>query len=105
MQIISLPQPIIFEWDEHNKNKILKKHRIIISEIEQAFFNKRMYWYDDLHSLTEQRYNLLGISDLKKNLHITFTIRNNKIRVISARKADKKERITHGKEAQENPQI
>lgn len=105
MIIITLPNPLIFEWDENNKNKIFNKHRLITSEIEQTFFNRRVYWFDEWHSLKEQRYNLLGITDLKKILFIAFTIRTNKVRVISARPADKRERENYEKEAKENPQI
>ena len=102
MQVISLPQPIEFEWDEGNQNKIIKKHGIIKTEAEQAFFNRRVYWFDEGHSGAEERYNLLGITDLDKILFITFTLRKNKVRVISARPADKKERELHAKEAQKN---
>lgn len=103
MTVISLPQPIAFEWDEHNKNKIFDKHGILPSEVEQCFFNRRVYWFDETHSAAEQRYNLLGTTDLDKILFITFTIRHNAIRPISARRADKKERIFYEKEAQETP--
>jgi len=102
---MTLPEPITFDWDKHNKNKILQKHGLSTSEIEQAFFNRRVYWFDEVHSTLEQRYTLLGVTDLDKILYIIFTIRINKIKVISARPADKKERENYEKEAKENPQI
>ncbi|MBI4049503.1 MAG: BrnT family toxin [Candidatus Doudnabacteria bacterium] len=53
----------------------------------------------------ELRYTLLGITGLDQILFIVFTIRNNIIRIISARKADKKERQIYEEEAKKNPQI
>jgi uncharacterized DUF497 family protein len=82
-----------FEWDEHNSNKIWIKHRVSPSECEQVFFNIPLIISDDTeHSVLENRYYALGCTDEKRNLFIVFTIRNLKIRVISARDMNRKER-------------
>jgi uncharacterized protein len=89
-----------FEWDEHNSNKIWIKHCVSPSECEQAFFNIPLLTSDDTeHSSVEKRYYALGSTDGKKHLFIVFTIRNQKIRVISARNMNRKER--KGKERKE----
>jgi len=98
MDVATLPQPLAFEWDDNNQNKIFLKHGILKTEAEQAFFNRRLYWFDAIHSHKEDRYNLLGITDLGKILFITFTLRKNKVRVISARIGDKREREKYAKE-------
>ncbi len=92
-----LPEPIAFEWDEHNRTKIRLRHNITLEEAEQAFFNSRKIIVDQKHSAAEQRYQLLGINNADKILFIVFTIRQRKIRIISARNASKKERGGYGK--------
>ena len=81
-----------FEWDEHNSEKIWLQHDIIPSECEQAYFNKPfIVSYDQRHSQTEDRYFALGHTDTRRLLFIVFTIRNNLIRVTSARDMTTKE--------------
>lgn len=91
MQII--PDPVEFEWDEGNKNKNLIKHSVDNQEIEEAFFNLPVVITPDRgHSKAETRYLVLGQTDGHKKLSIIFTLRKNKIRVISARPMGQKER-------------
>jgi uncharacterized DUF497 family protein len=47
---------------------------------------------DQRHSLTEKRYALLGKTQKDRKLAIVFSVRKNKIRVISARAMSRKER-------------
>jgi len=82
-----------FEWDNGNIYKNENKHGIHWSKIEEVFFNEPLLVYEDLkHSKTECRCYVLGVTDDSTPLFVVFTIRNNKIRVISARKMNKKER-------------
>jgi uncharacterized DUF497 family protein len=99
MDNIELPDPIDFEWDRHNLTKIRLRHNIDLEEAEQTFFNYYSLSFDQRHSVTEHRYQLLGISGKGRILFIIFTIRNNKIRIISAHSASKKERSIYGKKA------
>ena len=92
-----MPQPITFEWDEYNKTKIRLKHNTTPEDAEQTFFNERLIIFDEKHSAIERRYQLIGTSNGGRILLIVFTVRNNKIRVISARSASKKERNFYGK--------
>ena len=88
-----LSKCIGFEWNEHNSNKIWNKHNVSPSECEQAFLNIPLMIFDDAeHSFAEKRYYALGFTDGKKYLFIVFTVRNQKIRVISARDMNRKER-------------
>jgi len=82
-----------FEWDEGNKDKNWIKHKVTSNECEQIFFNQPLIInFDEKHSNTEIRFYALGHTDLSRKLFIVFTVRNKKIRIISARDMSKKER-------------
>ncbi len=87
-----------FDWDEGNRDKNWITHQVSISECEEAFFNFPLLLQPDLaHSSTEARYFVLGQTNAGRYLFIAFTVRNDKIRVISARNMSKKERAAYGK--------
>jgi uncharacterized DUF497 family protein len=82
-----------FDWNKGNIDKNWLKHRVSPSECEQIFFNHPLFIQDDIiHSTTEKRFYSLGQTDMKRFLFISFTVRNNLIRVISARDMSRKER-------------
>ena len=82
-----------FDWDEANIDKNWFKHKVTPSECEQIFFKHPLVVQDDiLHSTTEKRFYALSKTDMKRFLFIAFTVRNNLIRVISARDISRKER-------------
>ena len=82
-----------FEWDELNAEKIWDKHHISPSECEEIFFNRPLVIADDVkHSDKELRFYSLGQTDMEKMLFVVFTVRQDRIRVISARKMNRKER-------------
>jgi len=75
-----------FDWDEGNFDKNWIQHQVSNSECEEVFFNRPLIVADDKkHSVAEKRYYVLGRTDADRYLFIAFTIRNNLIRVISAR--------------------
>jgi hypothetical protein len=82
-----------FEWDNHNSDKIIEKHGVTPVECEQVFFNLPVIAGDDVkHSETENRFYALGQTDSGRLLFLVFTVRKDKLRVISARDMNKKER-------------
>lgn len=82
-----------FDWDSGNIVKSETKHNVKWFECEQIFFNKPLLLLDDKkHSTVEERYFVYGKTDEGRLLTIVFTLRGNKIRVISARPMSKKER-------------
>ncbi len=88
-----------FEWDSNNINKNWDKHRVTPTESEQLFFNKPLFIADDIkHTEKELRFYALGKTDSNRFLFIAFTIRNKKIRVISSRDMNKKERRIYEKQ-------
>jgi len=81
-----------FEWDKGNLSHI-QKHLVIDKECEESFSNKPLIiTKDENHSKLETRYRVYGKTFENRYLNIIFTIRNNKLRVISARDQNKKER-------------
>lgn len=93
-----------FEWDEHNTNKIWLKHKVWPFESEQVFFNQPLVVADDCkHSSQEKRYYALGNTDSKRLLFVVFTIRENQIRIISARDMKRKEKQEYQTYEEENP--
>lgn len=82
-----------FDWNQVNKRKNLIKHKVYWKECEEVFYNKPLdFFQDEKHSVREKRYGAFGQTNKKRRLTIIFTVRNNKIRVISARDQNKKER-------------
>lgn len=78
-----------FEWDD-NKNKINKeKHGIDFSTAVLAFDDEnKVEIFDRFHStLEEERFLLIG--KVKGILTVVFTERKDKVRIISARQANK----------------
>ncbi len=95
-----------FEWDSNNADKIWTKHHVSPFECEQIFFNLPFIVADDeKHSKKEKRYYALGHTDIRRLLFAAFTIRRNKIRVISARNMSRKERKVYQSYEKENPKI
>ena len=81
-----------FQWDEGNLDKNWILHQVTNSECEEIFFNVPLILATDTrHSLTEQRYYALGRTDANRWLFIAFTIREQLIRVISARDMNERE--------------
>ncbi|NYF79192.1 hypothetical protein HDF17_001479 [Granulicella arctica] len=83
-----------FDWDDANRRKN-EKHSVTQSEAEQVFMNVPLVVVeDDQHSMSEARFHALGLSDARRRLHVTFTLRHRgeKIRPISIRPMSRKER-------------
>jgi uncharacterized DUF497 family protein len=84
-----------FEWDKGNNEKNVVKHSVKNEECEEVFFNDPVIRQDYTHSQTEERYLGYGPTNKERLLVIAFTMRGeqkDRIRVISARDQDKKEK-------------
>jgi uncharacterized DUF497 family protein len=98
---INLPNVISFDWDKGNQEKNTLKHNVENSECEEVFFNNPVFLPDTVHSQIEDRYYAFGVTNNGRFLLIAFTIRKNKVRVISARTQDKKEKEYYHKQRKE----
>lgn len=85
---------ITFDWDQWNVQKNELKHGVASEEAESVFMDSRHRVFRDLkHSReNEPRFIFYGKSMLQRILMVGFTIRNGKIRIITARPASQKER-------------
>jgi len=94
-----LPSPLIFQWDEGNINKNLKKHGVTDSETEETFSNKPLLVsIDKKHSTKDEvRYHALGKTDEGRVLFLTFTVRKRNVRIVSARPPSRKEKNVYAK--------
>jgi len=92
-----------FEWDDGNRDKNWKKHKVSNSEAEQVLINDPVIIFDEGHSTTEEtRYAALAETDNGRSLIVFFTVRNNLFRVISARDMNLKERKIYNEKTEEN---
>jgi uncharacterized protein len=83
-----------FDWDEHKNTSNRKKHGIWFEEAQQVFDDpSALMFYDEDHSKQEDRFILLGLSGSSRVLVVVYCERTKGklIRIISARKATKKE--------------
>ena len=84
---------IEFEWNFEKADINKKKHGISFEEAKSVFDDFHSYIFDDeLHSLLEYRFIIIGYSRFNKIITVSYTERQNKIRLISARLSTKNER-------------
>lgn len=83
-----------FQWDEEKNQINRQKHGIDFAEAKSVFYDEQAILFDDPeHSETEDRFLLLGMSDAARVCMVCHCYRefDTVIRIISARKATKKE--------------
>jgi len=84
---------LLFEWDPKKAKENLEIHGISFDEASTAFGDTlSLAIYDPLHSDEEDRFVLIGNSYKTRLLVVVHTERTDRVRLISARKATKKER-------------
>ena len=101
-----LPKPVAFNWDKGNIGKNLIKHNVTDKETEEVFGNKPLKIFKDIkHSEKEERFVAYGRTNFNRSLTIVFTLREEKIRVISARDQNKKERREYEEKIKTNTKV
>ena len=87
-----------FEWDLRKADQNLKKHKVSFEDASTVFFDDlAKITFDPDHSEDEERFILLGCSSGLKLLIVCHCYRANDgvIRIISARKATKREAASY----------
>lgn len=93
-----------FGWDEGNASKNWERHNVTQAECEEVFFLEPLLAYEDAaHSETEARYYALGQTTAARTLFVVFTLRSERVRVISARPMSRRERRVYER-AQKQPE-
>jgi len=85
---------IQFEWHPSKATENLKKHQISFEEAQTVFYDEfAVQFFDEYHSVAEDRFLMLGMSIHSKLLIVCRCEREGgeTIRIISARKATKRE--------------
>ena len=83
-----------FDWDEGNVDKSFIKHGVKPSQSEEVFLDEFLLVLADTnHQQVEHRWMAIGSTFQGLLLFVVFTVRGQKVRVISARMANKKERV------------
>ena len=84
---------INFIWDKNKAKLNFVKHNLSFEEAATVFADPLAFVFDDdEHSRTEERALIIGHTKKNKVIIVSFTERDQHIRIISARKATKKER-------------
>jgi uncharacterized DUF497 family protein len=91
-----LPTALRFEWDPRKAALNRAKHKVSFEEAVTVFGDPLGRIADDpRHSEGGERYVLLGQSRRHRVLAVMFTERGEVIRLISARKATRRERRSY----------
>jgi uncharacterized protein len=89
---------IVFEWDEAKSRLNRRKHGISFEEAQTVFFDENaIRFFDPDHSIEEDRFLMLGMSFHLRILVVCHCFRagDSVIRIISARKANRKEQAAY----------
>lgn len=92
---------IEFEWDPRKAKKNFKKHKVSFAEAATVLHDPLgITVFDPEHSEEEERFISMGMAKSSRVLMVAHTDRENRIRIISARKLDRMERKAYEKEIQ-----
>jgi uncharacterized DUF497 family protein len=93
---IKMITPTIFEWDDEKAARNGEKHGVPFEAAVDVFMGpKRIERHDTRRDYGEDRVTVIGTVD-DYVLHVTYTMRGQVGRIISARLASRKERKYYG---------
>ncbi|OUD14117.1 BrnT family toxin [Thioflexithrix psekupsensis] len=82
-----------FEWNPLKAEINSNKHSVSFEEATSVFGDTLSVTYPDpKHSINEERFIMIGLSDKQRILVISHVYRGETVRIISARPATKRER-------------
>ena len=95
--------PLKFQWDENKAESNLTKHGVSFEVAATVFGDPfSLTIPDPAHSESEDRFIILGTSHNGKLMVVVHTERGESIRIISARRASRKERKTYEESTKQN---
>jgi len=77
-----------FHWDKEKNEQNIRNHGIDFNDAKEIFYGPTIEFLDTDHSAEEERYTAYGIAT-GRVLRVTYTMRGEVYRLISARKADR----------------
>lgn len=88
----------LFEWDDDKAASNAQKHGVSFEEAVTIFGPARAHFaFDREHSSVEARFMMLGYSDRGRLIAVWHTYRDERVRIIGARRATTAERKTYEK--------
>lgn len=82
-----------FEWDSRKATQNLRKHGVSFHEAATIFADPLAFTFQDPdHSIIEQRFIPVGISQVQRLLVVAHADRGDSVRIISARRTTRGER-------------
>jgi hypothetical protein len=83
---------VIYEWDPTKAARNQRKHGVSFAEASSVFLDPMALTFDDPdHSDEEHREITIGVSAKQRVLFVSHCMRGDQMRIISARKAQRKE--------------
>ena len=102
----SFPESKSFDWDQGNINKNWDRHGVHHLECEEIFFNEPIVRQVEKRGVSQEEcVSALGMTNEGRFLFVVFTIRSGRIRVVSARDMNKKERKIYHEKIKEDAEI
>jgi uncharacterized protein len=83
-----------FEWDERKARANLRKHKVDFADAATIFEDDQAVTVTE-EAVQEERYITLGKDALDRVLVVIYTMRGERIRIISARRATRRERAEY----------
>ena len=83
-----------FEWDSAKERANRKKHGVAFRTATKVFLDPYAIEFDDLDAAGETRFSAIGMVD-GRMLFVTYTMRGDLVRIISARGAEPHEKRTY----------
>jgi uncharacterized DUF497 family protein len=91
-------ESVSFEWDPAKARENLRKHGIDFADAALVLEDEHAITVPDVASTPEERFITLGMDPLGRVLVVVYTWRANNVRLISARKANRREQRQYGEE-------
>jgi uncharacterized DUF497 family protein len=87
----------VIDWDDDKAEVNRRKHRVAFEEAASTFRDQNaLTFLDELHSEKEERWYHIGMSSKGRLLLVVYSERNDALRIISSRKANRNEKRIYG---------
>jgi uncharacterized DUF497 family protein len=88
---------VAFEWDADKAATNMRKHRVHFADAVAVFDDGVAVTIADDDSADEERWVTVGVDAFDRLLVVVYTWRGTNIRLISARKANRREQADYGR--------
>ncbi len=89
---------IVFEWDSEKAAVNFRKHNVSFEFACEAFFDPFIWYLNDEMIDGELRETIIGLTTTWQLLYVVYVMRNDIIRIVSARLVTNAERETYENE-------